>query len=136
MLLATQAGLRVSEPSSLNCSDITLGAGASVRCDGKGRKQRAVPLTSPAETFMRAWLGNEPGIPAIRCSRPAPDGDSAATPSRCGSAPTPRLPHSDAPRCPASGSTRTSCATAVPCRCKGAELHQMHHSPDCVRKAP
>jgi len=44
MLLAIQVGLRVSELTSLNCSDITLGTGASVHCEGKGRKQRAVPL--------------------------------------------------------------------------------------------
>ena len=60
---------------------------------------------------------NEPDAPAIRCSPPAPDGGSAATPSRCGSAPTPRPPHSDARRCWASESTHTSCATAAPCRC-------------------
>lgn len=48
MLLAIQTGLRVSELTSLNCADVTLGAGANVRCEGKGRKQRAVlsPLPS------------------------------------------------------------------------------------------
>ena len=61
MLLAIQSGLRVSELTSLNCSDVTLGAGASVRCEGKGRKQRAVPLTSPAETLLRAWLRERAG---------------------------------------------------------------------------
>ena len=39
-LLATaiQTGLRVSELTSLNCSDLTLGAGGCVQCLGKGRK--------------------------------------------------------------------------------------------------
>ena len=45
MLLAIQTGLRVSELTGLNCNDVTLGTGANVRCEGKGRKQRAVPLT-------------------------------------------------------------------------------------------
>jgi len=63
MLLAIQAGLRVSELTSLNCSDVTLGTGASVRCEGKGRKQRAVPLTSPVETLVRLWLRERAGHP-------------------------------------------------------------------------
>jgi site-specific recombinase XerD len=63
MLLAIQAGLRVSELTSLNCSDITPGTGASVRCEGKGRKQRAIPLTSPVETLVRLWLSERAGNP-------------------------------------------------------------------------
>jgi site-specific recombinase XerD len=63
ILLAVQAGLRVSELTSLNCADVTLGAGASVRCEGKGRKQRTVPLTGPAETLLRAWLRERSGQP-------------------------------------------------------------------------
>ena len=63
MLLAIQSGLRVSELTSLNCGDITLGTGASVRCEGKGRKQRAVPLTGRAETLLRLWLRERAGQP-------------------------------------------------------------------------
>ncbi len=63
MLLATQTGLRVSELTGLNCGDVTLGTGASVRCDGKGRKQRAVPLTSPVQTLLRSWLTERAGQP-------------------------------------------------------------------------
>ena len=63
MLLAIQAGLRVSELTSLNCGDVTLGTGASVRCEGKGRKQRAVPLTGPAKTLLRLWLRERAGQP-------------------------------------------------------------------------
>jgi site-specific recombinase XerD len=117
MLLAIQAGLRVSEITSLNCNDITLRTGASVRCQGKGRKQRAVPLTTPSRRSCGFGSANEPDTPTIRSSRPAPDGGSAAMPSRCGSPPTPRLPHSDARRCSAKESTHTSCATAAPCPC-------------------
>lgn len=63
ILLAAQTGLRVSELTGLNCGDVTLGVGASVRCEGKGRKQRAVPLTHPVETLIREWLLERRGQP-------------------------------------------------------------------------
>jgi site-specific recombinase XerD len=59
--LAVQTGLRVSELTGLNCADITLGDGAAVRCEGKGRKQRAVPLDSPVQQLLRAWLDERSG---------------------------------------------------------------------------
>ena len=46
LLLAVQTGLRVSELIGLDGGDVSLGAGAHVRCLGKGRRQRAVPLTA------------------------------------------------------------------------------------------
>ncbi len=64
ILLAVQTGLRVSELTGLNCGDVTLGVGPSVRCDGKGRKQRAVPLSPPAATLLRGWLRERDGRPA------------------------------------------------------------------------
>ena len=64
MLTVTiQAGLRVSELIALNCGDIMLGTGAHVRCEGKGRKQRTVPLTNPAQTVLTAWLAERAGRP-------------------------------------------------------------------------
>ncbi len=63
MLLAIQTGLRVSELTGLNCADVTLGTGANVRCEGKGRKQRAVPLTNPVEALLRVWLTERAGHP-------------------------------------------------------------------------
>ncbi|WP_427017377.1 tyrosine-type recombinase/integrase [Pseudarthrobacter sp. P1] len=63
MLLAIQTGLRVSEITGLNCNDLTLGTGANVRCEGKGRKQRAVPLNRPVEALLRAWLKERAGQP-------------------------------------------------------------------------
>ena len=62
MFLAIQTGLRVSELIGLNCGDVALGTGAHVRCDGKGRKQRAVPLTGPVEAVMRVWLTERRGL--------------------------------------------------------------------------
>ncbi len=56
MLTAIQTGLRISELLSLNRGDITLGAGANLRCEGKGRKHRAVPLNEPARDALAGWL--------------------------------------------------------------------------------
>jgi site-specific recombinase XerD len=63
LLLAVQTGLRVTELISLNCGDVTLGAGANVTCLGKGRKQRAVPLTNPVEALLQRWLSERAGRP-------------------------------------------------------------------------
>jgi site-specific recombinase XerD len=63
MLLAVQTGLRVSELTGLNCADLTLGVGANVRCSGKGRKQRAVPLTGPVAALLQVWLTERAGHP-------------------------------------------------------------------------
>jgi site-specific recombinase XerD len=56
LLLAIQAGLRVSELTRLTCGDVTLGTAAHVRCVGKGRKQRATPLTTTTTAVLDAWL--------------------------------------------------------------------------------
>jgi integrase/recombinase XerD len=56
LLLDIQTGLRVSELAGLRREDITLGTGAHVRCHGKGRKDRATPLTKPTTSTLRAWL--------------------------------------------------------------------------------
>lgn len=61
LTLAIQAGLRVSELIGLTCADIVLGTGAHVRCEGKGRKQRSVPLTAPAQAVLSSWLKERAG---------------------------------------------------------------------------
>ncbi len=63
LLLAAQTWLRVTELINLDCADITLGTGANVLCEGKGRKQRAVPLTGPVQALLRAWLTERAGRP-------------------------------------------------------------------------
>lgn len=63
ILLAIQSGLRISELLGLNRGDISLGAGAHLRCKGKGRKQRAVPLTTPVVAALRVWLAERGGLP-------------------------------------------------------------------------
>ena len=61
LLLAVQTGLRVSELVGLDSGDVALGDGAHVRCLGKGRRHRAVPLTSTTETVLKAWLHERQG---------------------------------------------------------------------------
>ena len=56
LLLAVQTGLRVSELTALRPEDVTLGSGAHVRCMGKGRKERCVPLRKEATAALRAWI--------------------------------------------------------------------------------
>jgi integrase/recombinase XerD len=62
--LAVVTGLRVSELTALTRGDIHLGRGPHVTCHGKGRKQRATPLTAPAVTVLREWLRELPSGPA------------------------------------------------------------------------
>jgi integrase/recombinase XerD len=60
LLLAVQTGLRISELITLNHGDVHLGAGAHVRCMGKGRKERATPLTALTVQVLRGWLAANP----------------------------------------------------------------------------
>ena len=73
LALAVQAGLRVSELTSLTCADIRLQAGPHVHCTGKGRKERDTPLLPATVRIMKAWLaerGGQPGDPLF----PGPSG--------------------------------------------------------------
>lgn len=56
LLLTVQTGLRLSEITMLRRRDVVLGAGAHVRCEGKGRKERCTPLTKPVVAALRAWM--------------------------------------------------------------------------------
>lgn len=72
LVLAIQTGLRVSELTGLTRGDVHLGTGPHVRCLGKGRKQRATPLTSGAVAVLRAWLderGGAEGDPLFSTTR-------------------------------------------------------------------
>jgi integrase/recombinase XerD len=62
LLVAIQTGLRVSELIRLTHGDLHMGAGAHLRCDGKGRKERAVPLTKQTVTVLQTWLTERGGI--------------------------------------------------------------------------
>jgi site-specific recombinase XerD len=62
--LAIQTGLRISELAGLTCADAILGAGAHVRCLGKGRKQRHTPLLPLTVEVLRIWLAERHGAPS------------------------------------------------------------------------
>ena len=63
MLLGVQTGLRVSELAALRGEDVTMGAGAHVRCYGKGRKERCTPLSRETADVVRAWMRTRDGRP-------------------------------------------------------------------------
>jgi integrase/recombinase XerD len=63
LVLAIQTGLRISELIALTHADVHLGAGAHVHCLGKGRKERATPLTALTIAVLRGWLTTHPGGP-------------------------------------------------------------------------
>lgn len=63
LLLAVQTGLRVSEVSGLRWHDITLGTGAHVRCQGKGRKERCTPLRTDTIAALRTWQREQQSAP-------------------------------------------------------------------------
>jgi len=79
LVLTVQTGLRVSELTRLDCGDVELGVGAHVHCHGKGRKQRATPLTKLTVTVLRAWMTerlgspSDPLFPTSRSTRLSPD---------------------------------------------------------------
>src|SRR6185312_11408176 len=72
LILALQTGLRVSEITGLRRSDLVLGTGAHIRCEGKGRKQRCTPLRQQATQVLTVWLkeraglDNDPLFPTVR----------------------------------------------------------------------
>ena len=61
LLVAVHTGLRVSELTGLRIGDVELGTGAHIRCRGKGRKDRATPLTTPTTKVLRSWLTERGG---------------------------------------------------------------------------
>jgi integrase/recombinase XerD len=62
-VLAVQTGLRISELIALARDDVNLGTGAHVHCVGKGRKERATPLTTLTVAVLRGWLTEHTGGP-------------------------------------------------------------------------
>jgi site-specific recombinase XerD len=56
LLVAMQTGLRLSEITGLRQRDVVLGAGAHVRCEGKGRKERCTPLAKSTAAVLKAWI--------------------------------------------------------------------------------
>ena len=75
LTVGIQAGLRVSELTGLTVSDAVLGTGPHVTSHGKGRKERATPLTPATTDILRDWLaerggaGPDPLFPSRRGTR-------------------------------------------------------------------
>jgi site-specific recombinase XerD len=72
LMLAVQTGLRAAELTGLRCGDIVFGAGAHVRCEGKGRKRRSTPVGKDTVRVLRGWLRErqgQPGEPAFPSAR-------------------------------------------------------------------
>ena len=80
LLLAVQSGLRLSELTGVCRDAVILGTGAHVRVVGKGRKERATPLTKQTAAVLKAWLREIPGkadaivFPSARGARLSADG--------------------------------------------------------------
>jgi len=84
LLTAVQTGLRLSELTGLRHEDVALGAGAHVRCEGKGRKERCTPLTKSTVTMLRRWIDQHPNgkepkflFPSVRGGRMSADAAQA-----------------------------------------------------------
>lgn len=63
LVLAIQTALRISELTSLTCTDIHLGVAANVTCTGKGRRTRSTPLTATTTAVMTSYLTERQGRP-------------------------------------------------------------------------
>lgn len=79
LLVALRTGLRNGELIKLDRKDVALGAGAHVRCLGKGRKTRCTPLQTDAVAALKAWMSEIPTapdgplFPSARGGRLSPD---------------------------------------------------------------
>lgn len=72
LLVLVQTGLRLSELTSLRRESVALGASAHVRCEGKGRKGRCIPLRRDAIGAVTAWIDEQhpgPDDPLFPSSR-------------------------------------------------------------------
>lgn len=75
LITAVQTGLRLSEMTALRHEDVSFGAGAHVRCRGKGRKERCTPLAKPTVAVLQAWIreqGSEDSKTLFPSSRGGP----------------------------------------------------------------
>ncbi len=118
LLLAVQTGLRVSELTGLTREEIQLGTGAHVQCHGKGRKDRATPLTLrpwPCSVQCLAEPRSWPRQPAVPDQDPV--GHYPLTRSNDSSTSTPPPRPGNAPRCGRRTSPPTRSGTAARWRC-------------------
>lgn len=55
LLTVVQTGLRLSEVTSIRQQDLSLGTGAHIHCQGKGRKERCTPLAKSTVKVLKVW---------------------------------------------------------------------------------
>lgn len=64
LVMLYNTGARVSEIIGVRVADVVLDAVACVHLQGKGRKQRSVPLWKSTAQEIHAWLKRNPDLPA------------------------------------------------------------------------
>lgn len=72
LIVFVQTGLRVSELTSLRRDSIVLGPSAHLRCEGKGRKHRCIPLRRDTLEAINSWIDEQqphPTAPLFPSSR-------------------------------------------------------------------
>lgn len=80
LLVAIQTGLRLSEITGVRRDAVFQGTGAHIRVLGKGRKERAIPLTRQTAAVLKDWLQEIPAnadatvFPNARGTRLSADG--------------------------------------------------------------
>jgi site-specific recombinase XerD len=92
--LTIQTGLRLSEVTALTRGSLFLGRSAYLQAEGKGRKERAVPICRSVVAILKAWINemklNDSDIlfPSIRGGRLSADAVSAQLKAHLSSAST------------------------------------------------
>ena len=74
LTLLYNTGARVSEITGVRVADVVLDGAACVHLQGKGRKQRTVPLWRSTVKAIRAWLRANTGLTATSALLPNRDG--------------------------------------------------------------
>ena len=74
LTLMFNTGARVSEIIGVRVADVVLGPTSSIRLNGKGRKQRSLPLWKTAARAVRDWLHINPQLQADAPLLPRRDG--------------------------------------------------------------
>lgn len=79
LLIAIQTGARLSELIELKWKDVHLGQGSYIECQGKGRKERCIPLSPQSNRCLQIWakevnyLPSEVVFPTIHGKKMSPD---------------------------------------------------------------
>ena len=96
--LMYNTGTRVSEAIGLRRADVTLSPSRTVRINGKGRKQRVIPLWGSTADCLQKWLPTIGQEPESRYFRTHTDVRSPGQASKTGSKRRFGLPQQAAPR--------------------------------------